>query len=173
MDSDSWEYLQSNHNNFEKEEDRYIIEEGLTFVAGFGIEDKLRPKVNISVKSLREARICVRMVSGDNIETAKQAALKADIIQASNLNDDDVCMTGEQLMAVLSNQAPKKIEVNGKITYKYEDEQLDAFVDGPFKKVRVLARCTPEHKFNFIVALQSAGNQVAVTADGLNDVSAL
>lgn len=47
------------------------------------------------------------------------------------------------------------------------------FLDGPYKKIRVLARCTPEHKFNFIVALQSAGNEVAVTADGLNDVKAL
>jgi hypothetical protein len=72
-------------------------------VAGFGIEDLLRQGVNVSVMNLREARICVRMVSGDNIETAKQAALKAGIITQSNLSDDDVCMTGEDLMAILGN----------------------------------------------------------------------
>lgn len=40
-------------------------------------------------------------------------------------------------------------------------------------KIKVLARCTPEHKFNFIVALQTIGKEVSVTADGLNDVAGL
>lgn len=103
MNSEAWENLQAANNNFVDEESRYIIEEELTFVAGFGIEDLLRQGVNVSVMNLREARICVRMVSGDNIETAKQAALKAGIITQSNLSDDDVCMTGEDLMAILGN----------------------------------------------------------------------
>jgi P-type E1-E2 ATPase len=40
-------------------------------------------------------------------------------------------------------------------------------------KCRVLARCTPEQKFAFIIALQSVGSTVAVTGDSLNDFDAL
>lgn len=80
MDSDSWEYLQSQHNNFVNEQDRYIIEEGLVFLAGFGIADKLRKDVNANVARLKQANITVRMISGDNIETAKHAAKNANII---------------------------------------------------------------------------------------------
>ena len=39
INSDEWENLQAENRNFILEEDRYIVEEGLTFVAGFGIED--------------------------------------------------------------------------------------------------------------------------------------
>ena len=47
MNSDEWENLQVENRNFILEEDRYIVEEGLTFVAGFGILDP--PRVNLSV----------------------------------------------------------------------------------------------------------------------------
>jgi P-type E1-E2 ATPase len=36
-----------------------------------------------------------------------------------------------------------------------------------------LARSTPEDKFTLIVGLKELGANVAVTADGINDVSAL
>ena len=38
------------------------------------------------------------------------------------MNDDDVCMTGEQFMAIMGGQGPQKAEINGKIVYKYDEE---------------------------------------------------
>lgn len=74
MDSDEWERLQAEHNNFVREEDREIVEEDLTFVAAFGLEDNLRQGVEKYINKLRQARIDVRMISGDNLETAKHCA---------------------------------------------------------------------------------------------------
>lgn len=45
MDSDHWEDLQAENNNFAKESDRDIIESDLIFVAGFGLRDDLREGV--------------------------------------------------------------------------------------------------------------------------------
>jgi magnesium-transporting ATPase (P-type) len=173
FNSEAWEELQAANQNFVNEEDRYIIENNLVFLAGFGIEDKLREGVATSIANLKKASIRVRMVSGDNIETAKQAALKAGILDETTLNDDDVCMTGKDLMGILGGQKPQKTEINGVATYRYEKEVVNNFSEDYYKKIRVLARCTPEEKLAFIVALQTCGSQVSVTADGLNDVSAL
>jgi Ca2+-transporting ATPase len=80
MDSDGWEYLQAQNNNFAKEEDRYVIESDLVFVAAFGLNDDLREGVKESIEKLRTASINTRMISGDNIHTAIACAKKAGII---------------------------------------------------------------------------------------------
>ncbi len=41
------------------------------------------------------------------------------------------------------------------------------------QRLKVLARSTPEDKFALIVGLKELGASVAVTADGINDTSAL
>lgn len=80
IDSDYWETLQAENNNFANEEDRGIVEEGLQMLATFALEDDLRDGVQTSIENLSKAKIRVRMISGDNLETARQAALKAKII---------------------------------------------------------------------------------------------
>lgn len=70
INSDDWENLQAEHNNFIIESDRFIVEEDLTFLAAFALEDDLRPGVEKSIKNLQDAKIRVRMLSGDNLETA-------------------------------------------------------------------------------------------------------
>jgi len=41
------------------------------------------------------------------------------------------------------------------------------------RHTKVVARCTPLHKFLFVSVLQADGRSVACTGDGLNDVDAL
>jgi Ca2+ transporting ATPase len=171
MNSDHWESLQSDYNNFVNEHDREIVEEDLIFVAGFGIEDTLREKVGVSVLSLKQAGVTVRMISGDNLLTATRAAVQAGIINEGQRMNDEVCMNGEDLMDILGGN-PILTEVNGKEVYSYPPDFRET-IDSEVRKIRVLARCTPEHKFAFIVALQTGKTTVAVTADGLNDVRAL
>lgn len=98
INSDDWEALQAQNNNFVNEEDRYIVEEDLTFLVAFGIEDKLRLGVFESIAKLNMAKINVRMISGDNFETATRCAVKAGIIKESQVSQEDVCITGERLM---------------------------------------------------------------------------
>jgi len=60
------------NEHFRTEKSKMNIEKDLTFVVAFGIEDDLRLDVNESIKNLTNARINVRMISGDNIWTAKR-----------------------------------------------------------------------------------------------------
>lgn len=96
VDSEHWEDLQAEHNNFVSESDREIIENDLVFVAAFGLNDEVRDGVREAISKLRQANINTRMISGDNIETAIACAKKAGILQE---HEEDVpmrCMTGEE-----------------------------------------------------------------------------
>ena len=95
INSEQWEDLQSEHNNFERESDRDIVETDLTFIAGFGIEDELRDGVEAAIAKLRQAGINTRMISGDNLETAIAVAKKAGIIAEGEEKLPMRCMTGE------------------------------------------------------------------------------
>lgn len=66
MDSDHWENLQAQNNNFANESDRYVIESDLIFVAAFGLNDELRG-VKESIEKLNVGGIATRMLSGDHI----------------------------------------------------------------------------------------------------------
>lgn len=53
------------------ESDRECLETDLTFLAVFGLKDELRADVKDAVAFALTGSINVRMVSGDNIHTAK------------------------------------------------------------------------------------------------------
>ena len=169
MDSDGWEHLQAQNNNFAKEEDRYVIESDLVFVAAFGLNDDLREGVKESIEKLRSASINTRMISGDNIHTAIACALKAGIIQEGDEQVPMRCMLGEDFY-----------EQIGGVKLVRDSEGNEKWVVGDKKKFKqvaenllVLARSTPDHKFALIAGLKDIGSQVAVTADGINDARAL
>lgn len=99
IDSDHWEYLQAQNNNFARESDRDIIESDLTVAATFALHDELRPGVEASIAKLKAAGINTRMISGDNLETAIAAAKKAGILQEGEEKVPYRCMTGEEFRA--------------------------------------------------------------------------
>lgn len=81
-----WEDLKEEHNGFKSEESRYCLENDLIFLAAFGLNDELRPGVNECIQKLFNGGINVRMISGDNIVTASECAIKAGILQKEELN---------------------------------------------------------------------------------------
>lgn len=74
-------------NGFEASED--IPSSGYTCIGIVGIKDPVRPGVPESVALCRSAGICVRMVTGDNINTAKAIARECGI-----LTDDGIAIEG-------------------------------------------------------------------------------
>ncbi len=70
----------SQNNNFEKPSDREALEKNLTMIGIFGIQDPLRDEVVRSVRICHKAGINVRMVTGDNIDTARAIAIEAGIL---------------------------------------------------------------------------------------------
>jgi Ca2+-transporting ATPase len=134
-----WRQFAEEHDYFKSEDSKFNVEKDLTFVIAFGIEDRLRPGVFDSIKNLGEAKINVRMISGDNLDTACRVAVNAGIIKENQISQEDVCMTGEKLFEHIGR--PIK---NNEGKWVYPDELKDVIQRKISHKCRVLARCTPE-----------------------------
>ncbi|KAJ3187418.1 hypothetical protein HDU85_006706 [Gaertneriomyces sp. JEL0708] len=119
--------------------------DGLVIAGIVGIEDPIREGVVDAVRTCVRAGVVVRMVTGDNITTASTIAKKCGIL------------------------SPGGVTMLGKDFRQLSDEKMKECV----KKLRVLARSTPEDKKKLVRILQEVGGVVAVTGDGTNDAPAL
>lgn len=109
------------------------------------ITDPLRKETYDAVLRCKEAGIEFKMLTGDNLVTARAIAEGLDIIRP-----EDQVVEAKQL-ELLDEEAFRKI-----IPY-----------------VRVIARSTPLIKMRVVETLKSMGSVVAVTGDGINDAPAL
>lgn len=89
-----YEKMKAANNDFKHEEDREALESGLKVIGIFALQDPLRPEIVESVRQCHGASINIRMVTGDNIETAKAIAIEAGIIRREDIDKEFVCMTG-------------------------------------------------------------------------------
>uniref|UniRef100_A0A803KY91 Calcium-transporting ATPase n=1 Tax=Chenopodium quinoa TaxID=63459 RepID=A0A803KY91_CHEQI len=120
--------------------------EGYTCIGIVGIKDPVRPGVKESVAMCRAAGITVRMVTGDNINTAKAIARECGI-----LTDDGIA-------------------IEGPVFREKSLEELEKIVP----KIQVMARSSPLDKHTLVKHLRTTFNEVvAVTGDGTNDAPAL
>ncbi|KAK1346358.1 LOW QUALITY PROTEIN: hypothetical protein QTO34_000212 [Cnephaeus nilssonii] len=73
----------------------------LTCIAIVGIEDPVRPEVPEAIRKCQRAGITVRMVTGDNINTARAIAAKCGIIQPG---EDFLCLEGKEFNRRIRNE---------------------------------------------------------------------
>uniref|UniRef100_A0AAQ5YKC1 Calcium-transporting ATPase n=1 Tax=Amphiprion ocellaris TaxID=80972 RepID=A0AAQ5YKC1_AMPOC len=133
---------------------------GLTCIAVVGIEDPVRPEVPDAIRKCQRAGITVRMVTGDNINTARAIATKCGILHPG---DDFLCLEGKEFNRRIRNEL-------GEI----EQERIDKI----WPKLRVLARSSPTDKHTLVKGIIDStvleqSQVVAVTGDGTNDGPAL
>jgi Ca2+-transporting ATPase len=121
------------------------IFKNMVFLAVVGIQDPLRPSVRDAVKDCQHAGVYVRMVTGDNVMTAKAIAEDCGIL------------------------VPGGIVMEGPTFRKLSKKEMDAVIP----KLCVLARSSPEDKRILVKRLKELGETVAVTGDGTNDAPAL
>ncbi|XP_055023444.1 plasma membrane calcium-transporting ATPase 3a isoform X2 [Misgurnus anguillicaudatus] len=136
------------------------IVSNLICITVVGIEDPVRPEVPDAIKKCQRAGITVRMVTGDNINTARAIASKCGIIHPG---DDFLCMEGKDFNRRIRNE-------KGEI----EQERIDKI----WPKLRVLARSSPTDKHTLVKGIIDSTvleqrQVVAVTGDGTNDGPAL
>ncbi|RXM98520.1 Plasma membrane calcium-transporting ATPase 3 [Acipenser ruthenus] len=132
----------------------------LTCICVVGIEDPVRPEVPDAIRKCQRAGITVRMVTGDNINTARAIAAKCGIIQAG---EEFLCIDGKEFNRRIRNE-------KGEI----EQERIDKI----WPKLRVLARSSPTDKHTLVKGIIDSTvleqrQVVAVTGDGTNDGPAL
>ncbi|AMD21851.1 HFL005Cp [Eremothecium sinecaudum] len=127
-----------------------VTQKGLILDAILGIHDPLRVGVEDSVRKCRRSGVTVRMVTGDNVLTAKAIAKNCSILSEEEYDDPACAMEGPAFRK-LSRMQRRQI----------------------IPKLRVLARSSPEDKRVLVESLKQMGEVVAVTGDGTNDAPAL
>ena len=122
------------------------IETQQTFLGMVAMMDPPRPDIEAAVQKCRDAGIRIIMITGDYGLTAESIARHIGIVEG----DDVRVVTGVELEQM-------------------SDDDLLRVVQ---EKV-IFARVAPEHKLCVVSAIQSLGQVVAVTGDGVNDAPAL
>ncbi|MED6225179.1 Calcium-transporting ATPase 9, plasma membrane-type, partial [Stylosanthes scabra] len=127
-----------------------LPEQELVLLAIVGIKDPCRPGVEEAVRLCSQAGVKVRMVTGDNLNTAKAIALECGILSSREEAVEPNIIEGKKFRELS----------------EIEREQVA-------KKITVMGRSSPNDKLLLVQALRKLGEVVAVTGDGTNDAPAL
>ncbi len=121
------------------------VEQNLVYDGFVVISDPLSPDVYEAIKNCRSAGIEVKMLTGDNIRTARAIANELHM-----LDDEHIAVEASDIE-------------------KMTDDELKVAL----KKIQVIARSTPLVKMRVVKLLKEEKNVVAVTGDGINDAPAI
>ena len=124
-------------------------ESELCFIGFCGLIDPPKDGVKESIAKAKSGGIKVVMITGDHIMTATAIAKQIGIINPL-IEDENRSMRGHEIDALREDEL-KKLK--------------------PFP--RVFARVSPDNKLKIVQALQSRGEVVGMTGDGVNDASAI
>jgi Ca2+-transporting ATPase len=124
------------------------VEQELCFLGLVGLTDPPRADVREAVRIAKRAGIHIVMITGDYGLTADGVAHSIGISEQKLTR----IVTGFELDKMGDAELRRELQEHHDI---------------------IFARATPEHKLRVVTTLQSMGEVVAVTGDGVNDVAAL
>ena len=130
------------------------VYDGLVFAGIVGMSDPPRKNVDKSIRRLMAGGVKVIMITGDAETTALATAKKLGMPLSGSRS---------------SAPAGYRPVLRGDELDRMSDQELASAMSA----TTIFARTSPEHKLKIIRALQSRGDVVAMTGDGVNDAPAL
>uniref|UniRef100_A0A6N2KW23 Calcium-transporting ATPase n=1 Tax=Salix viminalis TaxID=40686 RepID=A0A6N2KW23_SALVM len=127
-----------------------LQESGLALLGLVGLKDPCRPGVRTAVESCKSAGVNVKMITGDNVHTARAIAIECGILNPEQDMQNGAVVEGVEFR-------------------NYSPEDRMARIDN----ILVMARSSPFDKLLMVQCLKEKGHVVAVTGDGTNDAAAL
>ncbi|KAF2195206.1 calcium-transporting P-type ATPase-like protein [Zopfia rhizophila CBS 207.26] len=123
---------------------------GLAFAGLVGMNDPPRKGVERSIRRLMAGKVKVIMITGDAETTAVAIGKRLGMPISMNSSIGRSVLRGDEL-----------------------DQMTEEELAQAFATTSIFARTSPEHKMKIVRALQSRGDVVAMTGDGVNDAPAL
>ncbi|KAK0606633.1 hypothetical protein LWI29_001804 [Acer saccharum] len=140
----------STEENHDVDDLKKLDEDNLRLLGLVGIKDPCRPGAKKAVEDCQNAGVNVRMITGDNVFTARAIATECGILRPNQDLSSGAVVEGEEFRNYTHEERMDKVE-----------------------RIRVMARSSPFDKLLMVQCLKLKGHVVAVTGDGTNDASAL
>ena len=135
--------------NHKPEGDLNVVANKMVWLGFVAIADPIRAEVPLALNLCRRAGVKVKIITGDNSNTAWEIAKQAGLIEPDE-RPERIHMTGAEFQALSDEVAVRRA-----------------------LEIKILSRARPADKLKMVRLLQQSGEVVAVTGDGTNDAPAL
>lgn len=137
-------------SEYQHDEHQKIEDKCLTLLGLLGLKDPCRPGAKKAVEDCQYAGVNVKMITGDNIFTARAIATECGILRPNQDTSGGEVVEGVQFRNFTPEERMEKVD-----------------------RICVMARSSPFDKLLMVQCLKQKGHVVAVTGDGTNDAPAL
>ncbi|THG20630.1 hypothetical protein TEA_027246 [Camellia sinensis var. sinensis] len=129
---------------------KILKDNNLTLLGLVGIKDPCRPNVKKAVEACQYAEVNIKMITGDNVFTARAIATECGILGPNQDLNSRAVVEGEEFRNYTPEERLEKVD-----------------------KICVMARSSLFDKLLMVQCLKQKVHVVAVTGDGTNDAPAL